>query len=824
MDLVRVYDHALDAEQIEIHYTALTGGITPERGRENPSTIGYWKLDETSGTSAEDESIYENDGTLTGYNGGAPSFVSGGVDGYCAYFNPGGSDTDYIQITQSDPLKLTQDFVIDVWVKCDTNGVDQGIISKLACDGSSDDDKGFALVKKSNNRFAFITAGYGTSVELESDDTYTTTEWNHIVIVHHENYNFMHINGEQQTGSTHFPIVDSGTNLMVGLYYANDVDDKEFNGYIDEIVIRGYHTGETEINDMGTVQVAHWTCLNSSDTSKLFDESLHEHDGTLMPTENKPDYKDDYFGKCLEYDGANYVEVTPQDTSLDLSNSDSFTISVWVKCDTSQNGNLQGIINRITTSNDGWALIKASNNKFAIMLKEHGSTFYIYSDSAYTDDDWHQIKFSRQSGTNSLYVDGSLQADNKARFSSTNTDIIIGALYGNSVSNYFKGRIDSIKIQKHWRNTHVGKLVDIKFESGTYDSSLNGNDLNLEGATVDTDSYGCYLDFNLAQEDYAYLSYDSSLDADSDGFEISLWFRITSSTSADQHLVGRKVNSGSYEFDVGLYLEWNNPYYYPTFRLGEMDFQIPEPVSIEDWHFISGGYSDEGQSLTFDQYSMTDTEDVEPSVNVETTWDFGKIPDTNEVDYNGRIRDIDFSGFGDGLYVDDDLITDIGKIRQYFSADVWTGWTDVDANWDAYTEENHIIKEGSGTMSASADDETGIITCSVSAYSVGSERIARGILYSSFYVGLTRWWRWRESSIVIIRIFFNLALLKIHQGIKNDCMKCLTCFKYRLKLILCLGFIVIGYSLFIRRSHHRCVIYKIVARSYYTPQEWIINN
>ncbi|HUZ45945.1 MAG TPA: type II secretion system protein [Terriglobia bacterium] len=84
----------------------------------NPSLVGYWKLDEGSGTIAYDSSRYGNDGTWHGTQAGTSGYYSPGMaEQWAGYFS--GTSTNYVSVPNTPALHLASlgQATLMAWVK-----------------------------------------------------------------------------------------------------------------------------------------------------------------------------------------------------------------------------------------------------------------------------------------------------------------------------------------------------------------------------------------------------------------------------------------------------------------------------------------------------------------------------------------------------------------------------------------------------------------------------------------------------------------------------------------------------------------------------------
>ncbi|MHC4756735.1 MAG: LamG domain-containing protein [Planctomycetota bacterium] len=85
--------------------------LTSVADADDPSLVGWWKLDETSGLTAADSSLFGNDGILTG------SEWTNGVVGGALEFD--GTDS-YVSVPSSSSLQLTNALTIAGWIKANS--------------------------------------------------------------------------------------------------------------------------------------------------------------------------------------------------------------------------------------------------------------------------------------------------------------------------------------------------------------------------------------------------------------------------------------------------------------------------------------------------------------------------------------------------------------------------------------------------------------------------------------------------------------------------------------------------------------------------------
>lgn len=149
--------------------------------------IGYWPLNETSGSTAYDHSGDENHGTI---NDGGDSTLTGatGLLGQNCYVFDGSND--YVNLQSNSFLGGVRDFTFSAWVYLESLGSldnpydgglsgDNGtiILSKV---GSEDDSIALG-VNKNSDIFAHFDDNSGGKTQIAGGNV-STSEWIHVVV------------------------------------------------------------------------------------------------------------------------------------------------------------------------------------------------------------------------------------------------------------------------------------------------------------------------------------------------------------------------------------------------------------------------------------------------------------------------------------------------------------------------------------------------------------------------------------------------------------------------------------------------------------------
>jgi hypothetical protein len=333
IDEVRIYNRALSASEIRTLYdmgaadkvnAAESQGDALEKG-----IVGYWKLDDGSGTSAADASGNANTGTLT--NG--PTWTTGNIGGATLF----DGTNDYIVTPASAALDMSgKSFTASMWFKTSTTQTDKNLMEHSIW-GANDT---YQLTLSGPNSLRFSWPSYWTQYSTTPDITgvtYADNQWHHVVGIFDNASKiattyFDGVLKTTQSGITAGPL--SGTNaLYIGDRGAGA--SNFFTGSLDEIRIYNRNLSADEVaklyrttapDNPDTGLVGYWP-FNGPDISgtTAYDRSGKGGNGTLG---NGPTKTIGKIGQGLSFDGTNdYVSASGSQSVQ--------SISYWVRPETS---------------------------------------------------------------------------------------------------------------------------------------------------------------------------------------------------------------------------------------------------------------------------------------------------------------------------------------------------------------------------------------------------------------------------------------------------------------------------------------------------------
>ena len=554
VDDVRVYDRTLSQEEI----TALVG------------PVAYWRLDESSGTTASDETG-DHDGTTSG----GPTWVMGqDGTGYALSFD--GSD-DYVSVPDSQNLDIGEyDFAIAMWINADAGNSFTRIISK---GGESLSDEGYAIAINGATLYGLVREGDGSTQGYVTASITGTGEWNHIVLnVNRDGDLELYVNGIAGTPddiSTSLDGVDisTGDNVNIGrnVTWANGY----YSGMVDDVQIYSRALSLTEITALAGTPTAWWKLDETSGTN-ADEEMQNDHDGTLHNMTDA-DWVDSVRANGLEFDGSDdYVSVTDH-TDLDPGTED-FAVALWFYRDSGDDWERVISKGAHNINDKGWAIYASDTEVAAILRKGDGSTQGAVAGNHSGTGAWTHVAMNvDRDGNLTLYVNGesvgtpaSLSAFEGYDLTTSN-DLNIGRSTG--AAYYWPGKVDDVHIynrilgsdelaelnharEGHWRFNEAS--------GDASDSSGNNYTGTVSGATVVAGQDGNGLDFD-GTNDYVSVADKDDLDIGTGDFSIAMWVKADAG-NVFTRIISKGADSLS---DEGYAIAIYNTTLYGLVRVGD---------------------------------------------------------------------------------------------------------------------------------------------------------------------------------------------------------------------------------------------------------------
>ena len=463
LDDMRIYNRALSPAEVSTLYNFA------------PGPVGYWNLDEKSGTTASDISGNGNTGT---WNGSGNHFVSGKVGG-AGNFN---GSSDYI--TSADATNLNSSSVtVEAWVKFT---VIDGVYRTIAGKWQPGVKEQYLIQIDSDNKIGWWTgnSSSGAGGRLASSTTPVSGRWYHIAATITGTTKSIYLNGVLDNSTTSGNALSGTSDIDFGIgskksgggsYY------EFFNGQIDDVKVYNYARSAKQISEdmMGGhpavagarsgSMVGYWKMDEGNGTAAK-DSSGNGNNGTLTNMATAPSTGTSgwsnfgKFNKALNFDGSNDTVIIQNNTSLNMSSGMSF--STWVYPTTIPGSSSYAFIGK---KSDGSA---------------HQYALYV-SDSACSGVT--RFAFSIWIGT----VNKALCATNTTLVANTWYHVV-GAYDGTTIKIYINGKLDN----------SIAQTGTIDTGTGTFKIGTNISDLYWSGRIDEVKIYGSALTADEVKTDY----------------------------------------------------------------------------------------------------------------------------------------------------------------------------------------------------------------------------------------------------------------------------------------------------------------------------------
>ena len=459
IDEVRIYNRALDADEIRQEYNAgaaahLGGGTAASYdpwGGDPP--VAWWSLDENSGTDAYDRSGSGNDGTISG------ATWAHGKYGPALEFG-GNGNVNCGNNTSLTPVSIT----IEGWVNLNNWASRHIMLAKWS---------GYTLEINSNATIAFGLSGVtGASSPYynSSPSTITWNEWHHLVCTWDDTTKgiAIYIDGQKvKSGTLSGSISHSASSLIMG-YSSN-----ELNGLVDEVKIYDYARTQAQVAwDYNKGKPVGWWKMDEGIGTTVKDSSGNGMDGTLYPTAvswvtgDQPVY-----GNCVLVDdvGSTWQSIRVSDSPI-LGGMPQLSVSLWLQMVESKTTH-QVIYKRQGGGTPAWHSykIQMSSSKVRFyVVNSSGTNVYAESDSALELDKWYHLEGVYDGSQVQIYVDGVAADSSPPALTGSVLDsdgtLQIGGLDTPETS-FTHGYIDDVKIYNYARTT--GQIMQDYVEGST---------------------------------------------------------------------------------------------------------------------------------------------------------------------------------------------------------------------------------------------------------------------------------------------------------------------------------------------------------------------
>ena len=449
----------------------------------NLGLVGYWSMNENTGTIATDFSGNGNRGILTG----GPTWVDG-KRGKALSFD---ANDDLVNVGTPTSLNITGALTISAWIYPRTFGSVGSSFRGRIVDKENDFATGYAFslydpntggVGVPNDTFAlFINASGGNLNCFGNDNSIVLNTWQHVAVTLDSSKNCIpYVNGAKATTTSgfimgSFPTTGSNS-FTIG---NNSGNTREFNGSLDEVrvynralsaseiqalyksgAVKIVQTAITKINAPQNNQITNglvglWT-FNGPDMSgtTAYDRSGQGNNGTLT---NGPSPAIGKVGQALKFDGSNDSVNTGDIAAIDAATT--LSVSVWVKHASITDDDIitskgdTGLSSPFTFFRDNVGSVSGRTDVYAVFINGTTDCRLETATNSSPLDTWTHVAMTFQAGSATglrIYINGVEDANSPASASTCNDiDASVNAwTIGLTASGAtpFNGLIDEVRV------------------------------------------------------------------------------------------------------------------------------------------------------------------------------------------------------------------------------------------------------------------------------------------------------------------------------------------------------------------------------------------
>jgi len=414
-------------------------------GAADPGLVGWWKLDETSGTTAADSSGSDNHGTVQGHLTWQPT---AGKTGGALKLDDAST---YVSLPIGSVISSLTNATFAVWVNWSGVGGDWQRVFDF---GSGTNVNLFLTprtVAGGPLRFAITNAGASNEDRTTAPQA-LPTGWHHVAVTidAEGKTHTLYVDGQAvavHTSARYTP-ASLGKTTQNWLGRSQYSADAYFNGTLDDFRIYNRVLGTSEIAQLagtsaGDPSLVGWWKLDETSGASAADSSGNDNTGLLhgspiwQPAAGK-------IGGALALDGVDDYVDCGKPASLSIAGP--VTLAAWVKTKDAGNGQYNPYVGK---GNHSCALQQKDNNNLEFVIYDDTWHAVWQAVDSTFNDVWHHLAGTYDGRQLKLYVDGRLTdtADHVGSIARSASDVEIGR---NSERNdrLYTGAIDDVRIYR----------------------------------------------------------------------------------------------------------------------------------------------------------------------------------------------------------------------------------------------------------------------------------------------------------------------------------------------------------------------------------------
>lgn len=445
--------NTLSVSELAIQYFYDEENADPEPLRSRVVRLGpssYWRLDETSGTTAHDTQRAV-DGTISGGVVVGASAIGGGK---CCYRFDGASG--YISMGDVYDFAGTAAFSVEFTMQPDSfyTGGNQPLLAKIETSGGS---KGWNIVINSSGQIDFqrVTA---SGAQLCTSSVLDPARRHHIVCVYSGTEMSIYDNGVLAGGPTastgsitgHTQPLYIGRNLFGTLFYAGKLEDVVIHSsalaawqVLDHFEGTGIPAADTDYNTSvsGDSPNTYLKLTERSGNPADSGSSALSVTANGSPIYRKPGPSGGELDFAWELDGASqYLDLGDQ---YDSTGTNSLTVELWIKPTAAALTGTVDLVNKLSAT-DGWALRLVSG--VPTFSRVVASATVSATGTTLVAGRWYHVVAIYNGSTIMVYVDNAAGTPVSSTGSLANTAANLNVGRSAASGNYYQGDVAKIAI------------------------------------------------------------------------------------------------------------------------------------------------------------------------------------------------------------------------------------------------------------------------------------------------------------------------------------------------------------------------------------------
>lgn len=468
IDEMRIYNRALSPAEVSQLYNWA------------PGPVGYWKMDDKTGTSTIDVSSNGNTGTLTNSPTWTNGKYNGGID-----INTSVATNQYINVPAATAVNDMPALTISGWIKYRDQGTSSAgtLMGKVNTstnlsgwlfrfNGSATHNLGFFVDYDTTDLAISSNFGLSSGVPLCGSSTSgAPSDWCHVAVTWDGGTSSsgvkIYVNGKESpsysaTSAVGTRVSDATSPLRIG---NNGTLNRSINGVADDFQTYNYVRTQAQIiEDMNAGHPAPGSPISSTIATWKLDEgygtSAQDWSGNsntlTLSTATSSWTNNGKYLKAFSGGGTRWMSKS-DDADFDIEAADSFAISMWYRSDSATDpAATEYLIAKGPLSAAGYAIYANTDGTLCFGIDDDATWNPDVSTCTATDfydGNWHHITGVRNtvSDTISIYIDGQQKdsdTDTTSASLANSASLYVADVNGTDNGNEFVGSIDEIKFYR----------------------------------------------------------------------------------------------------------------------------------------------------------------------------------------------------------------------------------------------------------------------------------------------------------------------------------------------------------------------------------------